>query len=217
MSALEVLALNEATPQIRAPGVGDTYTMPRPLAVTTSITIAGGTVVASAPAQVITQTWNNAAVAFDALTLDVTNAASASGSKLLNLKLGGAARFSVDKDGDAAAAFLTSSNYVIAGNGVMYMRNASAILNMGSGDDTKLSRLAAGSLKVANSGGTTGTIATQAGTVANLPTAAAAGAGARGFVTDAATTLVLGLGTLIAGGGANAVPVYSDGTNWIYG
>lgn len=53
--------------------------------------------------------------------------------------------------------------------------------------------------------------------VANLPTAASAGAGATAFVTDASTTLVLGLGGPVTGGGANKVPVFSDGTNWNYG
>lgn len=51
-------------------------------------------------------------------------------------------------------------------------------------------------------------------TVATLPTAAAAGAGARSFVTDAnATTFA----SVVAGGGANGVPVYSDATNWRIG
>ena len=51
-------------------------------------------------------------------------------------------------------------------------------------------------------------------TVATLPTAATAGAGARAFVTDAnATTFA----SVVAGGGANGVPVYSDGTNWRIG
>jgi hypothetical protein len=54
-------------------------------------------------------------------------------------------------------------------------------------------------------------------TVAALPSASASGAGAIAFVTDASTTLILGLGTTVAGGGSNQVPVYSDGTNWIYG
>lgn len=53
--------------------------------------------------------------------------------------------------------------------------------------------------------------------VANLPAAATAGAGATAFVTDASTTLVLGLGGPVTGGGANKVPVFSDGTNWNYG
>lgn len=54
-------------------------------------------------------------------------------------------------------------------------------------------------------------------TVAGLPAAATAGAGATAFVTDASTTLVLGLGGAVTGGGSNKVPVYSDGTNWNYG
>lgn len=34
-------------------------------------------------------------------------------------------------------------------------------------------------------------------------------------VTDASTTIALGIGTTVAGGGANHVPVYCDGTNWV--
>jgi hypothetical protein len=50
--------------------------------------------------------------------------------------------------------------------------------------------------------------------VAALPAAATAGAGARAFVTDAnATTFA----SIVAGSGANGVPVYSDGTNWRIG
>jgi hypothetical protein len=39
MAAFEVIALNESTPQLRAPGAGDTYTMPRALAVTGGVGI----------------------------------------------------------------------------------------------------------------------------------------------------------------------------------
>lgn len=52
-------------------------------------------------------------------------------------------------------------------------------------------------------------------TVAGLPAAPVKGATA--FVSDASTTLVLGLGLTVVGGGANNVPVYYDGTNWIIG
>ena len=54
-------------------------------------------------------------------------------------------------------------------------------------------------------------------TVAALPAAATAGAGATAFVTDASTTLTLGIGTAVVGGGANKLPVHSDGTSWIIG
>lgn len=51
-------------------------------------------------------------------------------------------------------------------------------------------------------------------TVATLPAAATAGQGASAFVSDAnATTFA----STVAGGGANFVPVYSDGANWKIG
>ena len=71
-------------------------------------------------------------------------------------------------------------------------------------------------------GSTTGTSITtingiakqQTYTVATLPSAVTSGVGARSFVTDA---LAPGFGATVAGGGAVAVPVYSDGTNWKVG
>ncbi len=58
------------------------------------------------------------------------------------------------------------------------------------------------------------TIQTAPVTYANLPAATSAGAGARAFITDGSTTT---FGATVAGGGANKVPVYSDGTNWKVG
>lgn len=51
-------------------------------------------------------------------------------------------------------------------------------------------------------------------TVANLPSAVTSGAGARAFVSNANATT---FNSVVAGGGANFVPVYSDGTNWRIG
>ena len=51
-------------------------------------------------------------------------------------------------------------------------------------------------------------------TVATLPSAVTAGVGARSFVTDALTPT---FGATVVTGGAVAVPVYSDGTNWKVG
>jgi len=51
-------------------------------------------------------------------------------------------------------------------------------------------------------------------TVATLPSAVTSGKGARSFVTDA---LGPTFGATVAAGGAIAVPVYSDGTNWKVG
>jgi hypothetical protein len=57
----------------------------------------------------------------------------------------------------------------------------------------------------------TGTIGQTTTTVASLPTGAA---GDRSFVTDATATT---FASIVAGGGANGVPVYHDGTNWRVG
>jgi hypothetical protein len=51
-------------------------------------------------------------------------------------------------------------------------------------------------------------------TVATLPDASDSGSGARAFVSDALTPA---FGATVVGGGAVAVPVYSDGTNWKVG
>ena len=51
-------------------------------------------------------------------------------------------------------------------------------------------------------------------TVATLPSAVTSGKGARSFVTDALAPV---FGATVAAGGAVAVPVYSDGTNWKVG
>lgn len=59
-----------------------------------------------------------------------------------------------------------------------------------------------------------GYLATTATTVANLPSAATTGAGARAMVTDATATT---FNSIVAGGGANIVPVFSDATDWRIG
>ena len=80
----------------------------------------------------------------------------------------------------------------------------------------------AGSTTNITIGSTTGTSTTtingitkqQTYTVATLPSAVTSGVGATSFVTDA---LAPAFGGTVAGGGAVAMPVYSDGTNWKVG
>lgn len=50
--------------------------------------------------------------------------------------------------------------------------------------------------------------------VANLPSAVTAGQGARAFVSDATSAT---FNAAAVGGGANIVPVFSDGTSWKIG
>jgi hypothetical protein len=51
----------------------------------------------------LSATWNAGAVTFTAIKLNVTSTASAGPSLLLDLQVGGASKFKVDKDGQAAA------------------------------------------------------------------------------------------------------------------
>jgi len=88
-------------------------------------------------------------------------------------------------------------------SGVLEVNNRTA----GTFRDLKLRSLLAG-------GGNGSYVQTPSMTVANLASAATAGAGARAFVTDATATTFL---TTVSGGGANKVPVVSDGTNWLIG
>lgn len=52
--------------------------------------------------------------------------------------------------------------------------------------------------------------------VADLP-AAATYPGLRAFVTNSNAAMTAGIGAIVAGGGANLVPIFSDGTNWRIG
>jgi hypothetical protein len=54
-------------------------------------------------------------------------------------------------------------------------------------------------------------------TFATLGSAATAGAGARAFVNDSNLAAATNFAAQITGGGANTVPVWSNGTNWLIG
>lgn len=72
----------------------------------------GETATADVQALNISETWNAAAVAFTLIKANVTDTASAAGSLLLDLQVGGASKFKVDK---AGAATLASQMAVGAG------------------------------------------------------------------------------------------------------
>ena len=61
------------------------------------------------------------------------------------------------------------------------------------------------------------TVYTLAAGATQIPSAVTSGVGARAFVSDANATIIAGLGLTAAAGGANKVPVYSDGANWLIG
>jgi hypothetical protein len=138
----------------------------------------------------VTTGSNNTALGSDALLLATGGNNTAVGYQAGNSITTGANNTVIGHDADASSA--TVSNEVTIGNSsVTSFRVPGLTLTF--------------SVKYFNQG---------TFTVATLPTAATAGAGARAFVTDAnATTFA----SIVAAGGANGVPVYSDGTNWRIG
>lgn len=94
MATREIIALNEATPQLLAPQAGDTYLAPRPVGISV------GTLTTDQKPLDISATFNNAAVTFTGLKLNVTDTASASGSKLLDVQKGSVSQLVLDKSGN---------------------------------------------------------------------------------------------------------------------
>ncbi len=90
---------------------------------TGSQTITGGTVTASAPVIDATQTWNNAAVAFTGLKLNVTATASDAASLLQDWQVGGVSIASIRKDG-----FLVTSGSVSVGASQIMRFNTQVVL-----------------------------------------------------------------------------------------
>lgn len=69
----------------------------------TSLTIATGTITASEPTLDLSQTWDNAAVTFTGIKLNVTNTASAAGSLLADWQVGGVSKASITVGGRVAS------------------------------------------------------------------------------------------------------------------
>jgi hypothetical protein len=90
------------------PGLADANTW------TAQNTFAVGTITASAPTQ-FTQTWNNGAVLFEALLVNITDTSSSASSLLANLKIGGSTKFSIDKTGITKLLELQA----ISGSGIL--------------------------------------------------------------------------------------------------
>jgi len=166
----------------------------------------------------------NTAVGYNALTTATTaNYNTATGYRALNATLTGAGNTAHGADalllatganntavGYAAGNSLTtgSNNTIIGYDADASSATASNEITLGNSSVTSLRvpglTLTAGA-KWINNG-------TQ--TVAALVAAGTAGAGARAVVTDANATT---FHAIVAGGGANVVPVFSDGTNWRIG
>lgn len=153
MAALEVLALVENSPaagegRIRAPATGDTYAMPRSLAITpeankSGLSISGYSLNgANAQSAVdIAGTWNTSGTP-TALKINITDMASNAASLLMDLQVGGVSYFSIRKNGFLSVA--GSIQTPAGGGGGLNLANDTGTLTIGASYDTKLTRDAAG-------------------------------------------------------------------------
>lgn len=128
-----------------------------------------------------------------------------------NIAIASGANVTISSAGTANVLTITSTGANIAGTA-----NITGAVTMGS------TLAVTGNITTSGSYGnisganvvTANTMVTTSTTFAGLPAAATAGAGARGFITDANTTT---FASQVSGGGANALPVFSNGTNWYVG
>ena len=158
------------------------------------------------------------------------NAASGFSGNLLDLQLNGSSKFSVTSAGQViiggTLAYTQNTSFVQFGGNVVIQYNglSGSIFRGGvgvsfgnpfSGSSFFIKPEATTGLASFTDGSTgTGYVKQAPVLVSQLPAAATVGAGTRGFVSDATSTT---FASAPVGGGANTVPVYSDGTNWLIG
>ena len=100
--------------------------------------ITTGTITTSTPIQV-TQTWNTGTTAFTGILENITDTASASTSKLIDLQVGGVSKFNVDKSGNAFATNFvgsfangTSNISIVNNSNISTIVNGQTVVNAGS-------------------------------------------------------------------------------------
>jgi len=98
------LASTDLLPVVQTSGVGPVKMTGLQLAggLLGSTALTGATVTTSKPVLDLSQTWNAGAVTFTGLKFNATDTASASGSLLMDLQVGGVSKFSVSKSGATA-------------------------------------------------------------------------------------------------------------------
>lgn len=82
--------------------------------IASSLSGTGKTVTSSTPVINVTQTWNAGGVTFTGIKENITSTASASGSLLADLQVGGTSKWKVDKSGNVTAAGSVTAAGVIS-------------------------------------------------------------------------------------------------------
>ncbi|MGV0999710.1 MAG: hypothetical protein ACOYBQ_10320 [Fluviibacter sp.] len=215
MANLEVIALDESTPQLRAPGAGDGYSMPR------RVLFSESSPNPAFPQVDLQTTWDSGVNVFTAMNFDVTDLASSSASNLVNMRVNGSPMLTVSKVGDLTCQGISSLGQISAATdiGCANIFCTESFVSKLTFTTLSVSELNSTTLRVDNGAGSlrdlsVRKIGTSSTTVANLGTPTI---GLRSIVTDSTLSTTAGIGLAAAGGGANIVPVYANGTTWVIG
>jgi hypothetical protein len=103
-----------------------------------------GVVTVSTPCLDLSQTWNNVATTFTGLKFNVTDTASAGGSMLMDLQVGGTSKFSVNKFGRVVIGDDLQANTAVS------VTNNAGLFKLGASGDVVLARDAANTLALRN-------------------------------------------------------------------
>lgn len=95
--------------------------------------------------------WNAAGTTFDILDFNITDTASASGSRALRVRVGGVDKFAVRKDGTVSGVVFDGASWV-GGDFVWAKGNTSGVY-FGAGQDTYLKRTGTGALAINDGSG----------------------------------------------------------------
>ncbi len=140
----------------------------------TTLTALGGTVAVSTPVLNLAQTWNDGAVAFTGIKLNITNSGSLSASFLMDLQVGGASVFNVNRVGGITTAgnFAMTAGTISVG-GITQSTNNTATSGASAGFSTFTVTVNPASSSTATQVGINSNAATNAANAQNLTDATA--------------------------------------------
>ena len=175
--------------------------------------------------------WTDSSVVYTGLKINLTNTASAFGSKFIDFKINNTSEIEFLQAGNFKRLYLANSGVIAYAAGAQFdtayggvrldsnrSLNWSNVTNALSGaPDCGLKRDSAGIIAITDGSTGTGYLRQVPILVGDLPAAAAGNAGTRTFVSDSTVAAAGNFGGVVAGTGSNTVPVYSDGGAWRIG
>ena len=169
-----------------------------------------------------TNTYNGIAMSISTLGFGGNGA-----SRVLSFRVDGNTKFDIDSNGNiktcnSVNTFVMTSNIAVANTitansvNTFVMTSNIAVANTITANsiNTNSMTVSVSTANVIFANVYATFLATSNSSYANLPNANTVGAGSRAYVYDATATT---FASAVIGGGANRVPVYSNGRNWLIG